>query len=96
MAQRAADEIADIEVVAHLFALARSENYRQLKPMFKQALLDFPQISRERMLRCCDQLGTRLAESDYQGFGSEFNRKLTKKQLAEKKQLRQELLAPGL
>ena len=96
MAQRPAEEIADIEVVGHLFALARSENYRRLKPMFEQALVDFPQISRERMLSCCDQLGTRLAESDYQGFGSEFNRRLSKKQLAEKKQLRQELLEPGL
>ena len=96
MAQRAAEDIEDIEVVAHLFALARSERYRHLKPMFEQALLDFPQISRERMLSCCDQLGTRLAESDYQGFGSEFKRRLSKKQLAEKKQLRQELLEPGL
>ncbi|AXH59630.1 hypothetical protein [Pseudomonas amygdali] len=96
MAQRAAEDIEDIEVVAHLFALARSERYRQLKPMFEQALLDYPQISRERMLSCCDQLGTRLVDSDYQGMNSEFTRKLTKKQLAEKKQLRQELLEPGL
>ena len=96
MAQREASDIDDIEVVAHLFQMARSERYRQLKPMFEQALLDFPQISRERMLRCCDLLGTRLVEADFQGMGAELKRRLTKKQLAEKKQLRQELLEPGL
>lgn len=96
MAHRPAEEIGDIEVVAHLFALARSEKYRQLKPMFEQALVDFPQISRERMLRCCDQLGSRLIESDYQDMGAEAKRKLTKRQLEEKKQMRQELLEPGL
>ncbi|WP_122530851.1 hypothetical protein [Pseudomonas viridiflava] len=96
MAQRAAEDISDMEVVAHLFVLARSERYRQLKPMFEQALLDFPQLTRERMLSCCDQLGTRLVESDYQGMGAEAKRKLTKRQLEEKKQSRQELLEPGL
>jgi hypothetical protein len=96
MARQAADQISDIEVVAHLFALARTERYRQLKPMFEQALVDFPQLSRERMLDCCDQLARMMHKSDYDSQYSSPIGKLRSSQVQYLRELRQELLEPGL
>lgn len=95
MDTRSADEIEDLEVVAYLLQMARSEKYFDLKPMFEDALRYFSQLSRERMLACVDKLASVLQEADYDEFKS-IPQRYTRQELALKKRLRQDLLDPGL
>jgi hypothetical protein len=53
--------LEDIEIVMHLFRLARSGNYALAADLLKAALEDFPDEPKERIERCLVDLANRTA-----------------------------------
>lgn len=54
----------DIEIVMHLYRLARTGRYREHKSLLLAAQEDFPRESEERLRKCMVQLANRLKQNN--------------------------------
>ena len=68
----ASEPLHDIEIVAELFQLARTELYYTKETLMAQAALQFPNESAERLEACAVQLGERLKQANYNNLADEF------------------------
>jgi hypothetical protein len=53
-------EVTDIEIVMHLFRLARSGNYKTVKALLVAVAIDYPDVPKERLERCAAELAKRI------------------------------------
>jgi hypothetical protein len=66
--------LQDIEIVAELFQLARTDRYLTLDALLEQAQKDFPDETPERLRECVKQLGVLLKKTDHGGYGKDYDR----------------------
>jgi hypothetical protein len=66
--------LQDVEIVAELFQLARTDQYLTLEALLEQAQKDFPNETPERLRECAKQLGTLLRKTDHGGYNKDYDR----------------------
>lgn len=65
-------EVADMEVVGHLFRLARTEKYRDVKSLREAARRDMPEVSEQLLTDSFAALAEILWQSDHGGYATEY------------------------
>lgn len=53
-------KFSDFEVVAHLFRLARTDQYLRVKHLIQACKEDMPEVTDEQMKRCLETLARKL------------------------------------
>jgi NADH:ubiquinone oxidoreductase subunit E len=66
--------LEDVEIVAELFQLARTNLYISLDALLEQAQKQFPSETPERLRECAKQLGLLLKQTDHGGYGKDYDR----------------------
>lgn len=66
--------LEDVEIVAELFQLARTNLYISLDALLEQAQKQFPSETPERLRECAKQLGLQLKKTDHGGYGKDYDR----------------------
>lgn len=66
------EDLHDVEVVADLLSLARSEAYRDIESFREAAHARWASIGSERVESCIRQLAEKLWDADYFNFRTEY------------------------
>ena len=64
--------VSDDEIVADLFRLARSGQFRQAAPLQEAGESMYPNEPKDRIHNCMRRLGEILWDADYCGYATEF------------------------
>jgi len=76
--QTQAVAISDDDILAEVFRLARTGNFLRLEPLLEEAERVLPDIEPSRLKVCLRKLASRLWDSDYMGYTTEYLRSQTK------------------
>lgn len=67
-------ELADVEIVAEMFQLARTGLFHSQEGLLEQAQKQFPSETPERLRDCSRQLGELLKKTNHGGYADEYAR----------------------
>jgi hypothetical protein len=65
-------QVSDEEIVADLFRLARTERFKKVAPLLKEAEAMYPSEPPERIKACLKLLGGMLWDTDHGGYATEY------------------------